>query len=146
MKQVLDPIRKTSKLYQPECYEDCQDINCLSCIFDKYRSRGDNCPFQRWITDYPVEKPTISPTLQRMQDNVARSGCRMDNDTDAQVQAKKYQKYEIKQDIIRGIDIRHERVYIPNNAIQITNLIISPGDSFSKYDLIHIITWLEPIE
>ena len=47
----------TAAIYKPECLSDCNDINCTACVFDTFRGRGDDCPFRRYITTYPVKRP-----------------------------------------------------------------------------------------
>lgn len=146
MKNVTNYRNKDHALYQPRSRKDCNDINCTSCIFDSYRARGDDCPFRRWITDHPVEEPTepaISVSARkRIIDECNRRylAVKEFNST------KRYQKYAIDQEFVKADMIRDEKVEIPVSAVLKTHDVLDPDGRGVKKDLIHVITWLRPVE
>lgn len=58
MKTTDSCKNESIRLKQPECSKDCWDIDCRKCVYYKYANTLDPCPFQQYLNDYPVEKPT----------------------------------------------------------------------------------------
>lgn len=55
-------------------------------------------------------------------------------------------KYMIEQCTVKAEDIKHEQVWIPDDAILQNHFIVIPDRYIHESDPIHIITWLRPVK